>query len=197
MHGKTLANWGMPAVLAAVILCVVAHADAAVERLLPRSADSAIQGFESRMMDSAIQRFDSPMKNSRVQRFDSRMISSPVSRFESRMRDFALQRFDSQMMDSPAQRVEGPAKPRRLVTFLFAQTRQHIPSSAREPKTIGSLASRPTASPIFISQRCGTFTEITVGKSEILSEKEGAPCADSEEGITDSAETNEINSHRF
>ena len=34
----------------------------------------------------------------------------------------------------------------------------------------------------FISVRCGIFTEMTIGESEILSEKEGAPCDHSEDG---------------
>jgi hypothetical protein len=197
MRRKAVLQSGIPAILVTLTFCVVSHADAAAERLLPRFADSAVQGFESRMMDSAIQRFDSPMKNSRVQRFDRRMMSSPVARFESRMTNSVIQDFDSLMMYSPAQRVERPTKPFRPPTFFFAPIHQVIPATVHEAEHLPPLAAHSTASPIFISLRCGTFTEITVGKSEILNENEEAPCGHSGEDSTDRNETNDLNGGPF
>jgi hypothetical protein len=196
MRRRAVAKAGMPTVFAALMLCV-AYADAAAERLLPRFADAAVQGFDSKMRDSAVQRFDSSMNSSRMQRFDSRMLSSPVSRFESRITNSAIQRFDSQMMYSPAQRVERPTKPLRPLTFFFAPIHQRIPASVHEADHVPPLVAHPTASPIFISLRCGTFTEISLGKSEILSENEEAPCSHSGEDSTDRDETNDLNGGRF
>jgi hypothetical protein len=197
MRRKAVAQIGIPAILVTLTFCVGAHADAAVERLLPRFADSAVQGFESRMMDSAIQRFDSQMKNSTVQGFESRMMSSPVSRFNSRMRPTSIQYFDSLMMYSPAQTVQRPTKPFRPLTFFFAPIHRITPATVHEADHVPTLPDHPTASPLFISLRCGTFTEITVGKSEILSENEEAPCGHSGEDSTDRDETSHLNDGRY
>jgi hypothetical protein len=176
----------MPAVLTALMLCV-AYADAAAERLLPRFADAAVQGFDSKMKDLAVQRFDSSMNSSRMQRLDSRMMSSPVSRFESRITNSAIQRFDSQMMYSPAQRVYGLGKPSRFFTMsfypIYVPMRLVVPTTVQEIETPPVSVSRATASPQFISLRCGAFTEMTVGEAEILSEKEDAPCTTAEYSI--------------
>lgn len=198
MRRKSITKIGTYVVLAVLMLCMVSHAKATVQQLVPWFADSAVQGFDSRMMDPAVQHFDSPMRNSKVQRFESRMMSSPVSRFESRMTNSALQRFHSQMMYSPAQRVEGPIKPFRPLTFLFFPIHRLVQVSVRETETPPDFSPRRSvAPPQFISLRCGSFTEIKVGKSEILSEKEYALCSNSERGRTDSDGTNDINSKRF
>ena len=145
-----------------------------------RFGDSAIQRFNSRMSDSAIQRFDSRMRNSMVQRFESRMQRSPVQDFNSQMLNSAIQRFHSRMMNSPAQTVWGPWNALRFFQLrlypIYVPMRLSVPITVKEMETPPEPVSRPTAPPQFISLRCGVFTEITVGDSEILSEKEEAPC---------------------
>jgi hypothetical protein len=183
MRRKAVAKAGMPAILAALMLCV-AYADAAVERFLPLFADASVQGFDSKMRDSAIQRFESSMNSSRMQRFDSRMMSSPVSRFESQITNSAIQRFDSQMMYSPAQHGYGLGKLSRFFTMSFSpiyvSMRLVVPTTVQEIEPPPVSVSQAAASPQFISLRCGAFTEMTVGKSEILSEKEDEPCTTAE-----------------
>jgi hypothetical protein len=200
MRRRAVEKAGMPSVFAALMLCV-AYADASAERLLPRFADAAVQGFDSKMRDSAVQRFDSPMKSSRMQGFESRMMPSPVSRFESRITNSAIQRFDSQMMYSPAQRVYGLGKPSRFFTMsfypIYVPLRLVVPITVQEIETPPVSVSRATASPQFISLRCGAFIEITVGESEILSQNEEAPCGRSGEDSTDRDETNHLNGGRF
>jgi hypothetical protein len=200
--GRTvILKGGMSAVLPVLMLCAVAPADAAGDRLLPRFGASAIQGFNSRMKDSAIQRFDSRRGNPMVQRFESRLLGSPVQDFNSQMLNSDIQRFDSQMMESPAQRIHGPGKPFRFfaswVYPIYIPIHLPVQPTVQEMEIPPEPASRPTAPPQIISLRCGTFTEITVLKSEILSDKEEAPCAHSEENITHRDETNDLNGGLF
>jgi hypothetical protein len=149
-------------------------------QFVQRFGDSAIQGFNSRMNDSAIQRFDSRMRNSMMQRFESRMLRSPVQDFNSQMLNSAIQRFHSQMMYSPTQRVEGPWKSFRPVISSFFSPRGIVEETIREQEILPEPPSQSIAPSQFISLRCGVFTEMTIGESEILSEKEDAPCTTAE-----------------
>jgi hypothetical protein len=169
--------------LALLFLGIVFVNDAAAGRHQPvqRFGDSAIQRFNSRMNDSAIQRFDSHMRNSTVQRFESRMLRSPVQDFNSQMLNSVIQRFNSQMMNSPAQRVWGPWNGLRFFQLGFYP--MYVPMPLLVPATAEEIEPSPEEHvsqfippPQFISMRCGMFTEMTIGDSEILSEKEEAPC---------------------
>jgi hypothetical protein len=169
--------------LALLFLGIVFMNDAAAggHQFAQRFGDSALQGFKSRMSDSAIQRFDSRMRNSMTQRFESRMLQSPVQDFNSQMLNSAIQRFHSQMMYSPAQRVEGPWKSfRSLNSSLFLSHdvfEEYVQIQEIQPE----IPLQSIAPPLFISLRCGIFTEMTIGESEMLSEKEEAPCDNSGE----------------
>jgi hypothetical protein len=156
-------------------------AAAGAHQFAQRFGDSALQGFKSRMSDSAIQRFDSRMRNSMTQRFESRMLQSPVHDFNSQMLNSAIQRFHSQMMYSPAQRVEGPWKSFRPLISSFFLSRRIVEETIQEQEILPEHPSQPIAPPQFISLRCGIFTEMTISESEILSEKEEAPCDNSGE----------------
>jgi hypothetical protein len=133
------------------------------------------------MNDSVIQRFGSRMRNSTVQRFESRMLRSPVQDFNSQMPNSVIQRFNSQMMNSPAQRVWGPWNGLRFFQLgfypMYVPMRLLVPATAEEIETSPEEhVSRFIPPPQFISLLCGIFTEMTIGESEILSEKEEAPC---------------------
>lgn len=156
-------------------------ATAGEHQFVQRFGDSAIQSFNSRMNDSVIRRFDSRMRSSMVQRFESRMLRSPVQDFNSQMLNSAIQRFHSQMMYSPAQRVEGPWKSFRTLGSSFFLSPGVVEETVQEQEILPESPSKPIAPPQFISLRCGIFTEMTVGESEILSEKEETPCDNSEE----------------
>ncbi len=184
---SSVANWarflGITSGLAPLFLGIVFMNDAAAggHLFIPRFGDSAIQGFNSRMNDSVIQRFDSRMRNSTVQRFESRMLRSPVQDFNSQMPNSAIQRFNSQMMNSPAQRVWGPWNGLRFFQLgfdsMYGPMRLWVPTTAEKVETPPEEhVSRVIPPPQFISLRCGIFTEMTIGDSEILSEKEAAPC---------------------
>lgn len=155
-------------------------ATAGGHQFVQRFGDSAIQGFNSRMNDSAIQRFDSRMRSSMVQRFESRMLRSPVQDFNSQMLNSAIQRFNSQMMYSPAQRVEGPWKSFRPLGSSILSPGV-VEETVQEQEILPESPLQSIAPPLFISLRCGIFTEMTVGESEILSEKEETPCDNSDE----------------
>ncbi len=182
MRRKSISNISKYSGLTLLFLGVVITNDAAAggHQLDQRFGDSAVQGFSSRMNDSAIQRFDSRMRNSMVQRFESRMLRSPVQDFNSQMLNSGIQGFDSQMMYSPAQRVEGPWKSLRLFRSSFYPISRLVPGPAQEAETSGDVLSRSVARPQFISQHCGAFVEMTVGESEMLSEKEDVPCTTAE-----------------
>ena len=173
--------------LAVLFLGLVVMNDAAAggHQFVQRFGDSAIQRFNSRMNDSAIQRFDSRMRNSMVQRFESRMLRSPVQDFNSQMLNSAIQHFNSRMMNSPAQTVWGPWKALSFFQLrfypIYVPMRLSVPATVEEIETPSEPVSRPIAPPQFISIRCGVFTEMTIGESEILSEKEEAPCDNSDE----------------
>ena len=163
-------------------LALMNDATAGGHQIVQQFGDSAIQGFNSRMNDSAIQRFDSRMRSSMVQRFESRMLRSPVQDFNSDMLNSAIQRFHSRLMFSPAQRVEGPWKSVRSPTSsLFSIGGGE--ETMRKQETLPKLPQSIPPSQ-FISVRCGIFTEMTIGKDEMLSEKEGVPCEHSEDGLT-------------
>lgn len=166
-------------------LAVINDAAAGGHQLVQRFGDSAIQGFNSRMNDSAIQRFDSRMRSSMVQRFESRMLRSPVQGFNSQMLNSAIQRFHSLMMYSPAQRVERPWKSFRSLTSSFFLSPGVVEESIHEQETLLEPPSQSIAPPQFISLRCGIFTQMTVGESEILNEKEEAPCDNREESVNE------------
>jgi hypothetical protein len=116
------------------------------------------------------------------------MPSSPVQGFNSHMLDAAIQTFESRMMDSPTQRIAGLGTSFRAFRFwfypIYVPTRPFVPATiqatVREIENPPEPASRPAAPPLFISLRCAVFAEMTVGKSEILSEKEEAPCTSAE-----------------
>jgi len=169
--------------LTLLFLGIVFINDAAAggHQLVQRFGDSAIQGFNSRMNDSAIQRFDSRMRNSMMQRFESRMLRSPVQDFNSQMLNSAIQRFHSQMMYSPAQRVEGPWKSFRPFISSFYLPQGIAEETMQEQEILPGSPTQSIAPSQFISLRCGIFTEMTIGESEILSEKEEAPCDNSDE----------------
>ena len=114
-----------------------------------------------------------------VQRFESRMLRSPVQDFNSQMLNSAIQRFHSQMMHSPAQRVEGPWKSFRSLTTSFFSSPGVAEESIQEQEILPESPSHPIAPSQFISLRCGLFAEMTVGETEILSEREMAPCDNS------------------
>ena len=160
--------------LTLLILSVVLVNDtaAATRQLVQRFGDSALQAFNSRM------------RNSMTQRFESRMISSPVQDFNSQILSGAIQTFNSRMMDSPAQRIQGPGNPLRFFSWwfypLYVPVPLLIPTTAEERESPPEPVSKPTAPPLFISLHCGAFAEMTVGESEILSEKEEAPCTTAE-----------------
>lgn len=169
--------------LALLFLGIVFVIDAAAtgHQFIQQFGDSPIQRFNSRMHDSAIQRFDTRMRNSMVQRFESTMVRSPVQDFNSQMLNSAIQRFNSQMMNSPAQRVWGPWNSLRFFQLGFYQ--MYVPMPLLVPATAEEIETSPEEQvsrfippPQFISLRCGIFTEMTIGESEILSEKEEAPC---------------------
>ena len=173
--------------LALLFLGIVFVNDAAAtgHQFIQRFGDSPIQRFNSRMNDSAIQRFDSRMRNSMVQRFESRMLRSPVQDFNSQMLNSAIQRFHSQMMNSPAQRVWGPWNGLRFFQLGFYPMYVPMPLLVRATAEEIEIppeehVSRFIPPPQFISLRCGIFTEMTIGESEILSEKEEAPCTTTE-----------------
>jgi hypothetical protein len=184
--GLWVANWGRSLRLTSgptlLFLGIVFINDAAAggHQFVQRFGDSAIQGFNSRMNDSAIQRFDSRMRNSMMQRFESRMLRSPVQDFNSQMLNSAIQRFHSQMMYSPAQRVEGPWKSFRPLISSFFLPRGIVEETMQEQEILPEPPSQSIAPSQFISLRCGVFTEMTIGESEILSEKEEAPCTTAE-----------------
>lgn len=161
-------------------IVVINDGAAGGHQLAQRFGDSAIQGFNSRMNDSDIQRFDSSMRNSTAQRFESRMLQSPAQDFNGQMLNSAIQRFHSRMMNSPAQTVWGPWKALRFFQLgfypIYVPMRILVPAAVEEIATPSERASRAAAPPQFISLRCGAFTEMTVGGSEILSEKEEVPC---------------------
>jgi hypothetical protein len=185
---KAMSNISKHSGLALLLLDIVLMNDAAAggHQFVQRFGDSAIQRFNSRMNDSAIQRFDSHMRNSTVQRFESRMLKSPVQGFNSQMLNSAIQRFNSQMMNSPAQRPWGPWNGLRFFQLgfypMYVPMRLLVPATVEEIETPPEEhVSRSTRPPQFISLRCGIFTEMTVGDSEVLSEKEEVPCDHSEE----------------
>ena len=164
-------------------LALMNDATAGGHQIVQQFGDSAIQGFNSRMNDSAIQRFDSRMRSSMVQRFESRMLRSPVQDFNSDMLNSAIQRFHSRLMFSPAQRVEGPWKSVGSPTTSFLSIGGGGEETMRKQETLPKPP-QSIAPSQFISVRCGIFTEMTIGKDEMLSEKEGAPCDHSEDGLT-------------
>ena len=169
--------------LTLVILSVVTvnGAATATHQRIQRFGDSAVQGFNSRLMESAVQRFDSRMRNSLAQRFESTMPSSPVQGFNSHMLNSAIQPFESRMMYSPTQK---PFRALSLWLYPLYVPIQLVPATAQETvqemESPPESASRSTAPPQFISLHCGAFAEMTVGESEILSEKEEAPCTSAE-----------------
>lgn len=162
-------------------IVIVNDAAAGGHQFVQRFGDSAIQGFNSRMNDSAIQRFDSRMRNSMMQRFESRMLRSPVQGFNSQMLNSAIQHFHSQMMYSPAQRVEGPWKSFRPLIPSFFLSPGVVEETVQGQEILPELPLQSIVPPLFISLRCGIFTEMTISESEILSEKEEAPCDNSDE----------------
>lgn len=166
-------------------LAVMNDATAGGHQIVQQFGDSAIQGFNSRMNDSAIQRFDSRMRSSMVQRFESRMLRSPVQDFNSQMLNSAIQRFHSQMMHSPAQSVEGPWKSFRSLTTSFYLSPGVVEESIQDREILPEPRLQPIAPPQFITLRCGIFIEMTVGESEILSEKEEEPCDNREESVNE------------
>ena len=175
-----LKHSGLTLLILTVIL--ITDARATGHQLVQRFSESAIQGFDSSMKDSAIQRFDSRMGNSVAQCFESKMPESPVQDFSSDMLNSAIQRFHSRLMFSPAQRVEGPWKSvRSPTTSLFSIGGGE--ETMRKQETLPKLPQSIPPSQ-FISVRCGIFTEMTIGKDEMLSEKEGVPCEHSEDGLT-------------
>ena len=191
MRHKSISNIFKHSGLTLLFLSLVTTNDAAAggHQFVQRFGDSAIQGFNSRMSDSAIQRFDSRMRNSMAQRFESRMLRSPVQDFNSQMLNSAIQRFHSRMMNSPAQTVWGPWKALRFFQLrlypIDVPMRPSVPATVEEMEmeTPPAPVSKPTAPPQFISLRCGIFTEMTISESEILSEKEEAPCDNREETV--------------
>jgi len=178
-----LKHSGLTLLILTVIL--ITDARATGHQLVQRFSESAIQGFNSRMKDSAIQRFDSRMRSSMVQRFESRMLRSPVQDFNSQMLNSAIQRFHSQMMHSPAQSVEGPWKPFRSLTTSFYLSPGVVEESIQDREILPEPRLQPIAPPQFITLRCGIFIEMTVGESEILSEKEEEPCENREESVNE------------
>jgi len=176
-----LKHSGLTLLILTVIL--ITDARATGHQLVQRFSESAIQGFDSSMKDSAIQRFDSRMGNSVAQCFESKMPGSPVQDFNSDMLNSAIQRFHSRLMFSPAQRVEGPWKSVGSPTTSFLSIGGGGEETMRKQETLPKPP-QSIAPSQFISVRCGIFTEMTIGESEILSEKEGAPCDHSEDGLT-------------
>ena len=168
-----------------MIMVVVNQSTAQTHQLVPRFGDSAIQGFDSRMAEGTIQRFDSGMRNPMVQRFESKMLRSPVQDFNSQMLNSAIQRFNSRMMNSPAQRVEGPWKSPRWFSSSFYSIRRQVIREREAAEVSRTISSRPLAATQFISFSCGASTKITVGESEMLSEKEDEFCDHLEDNLSE------------